>query len=522
MRLPTRSSGALLALLAVSVGACASSRPPPPPVAPPPVVVVAPPVASAPPAPSGPVVVDESFREHPPAPEPVKPFTPPAGTHGRLRNGIPVLVVHQASPFVALRVVGLGGLADVGADHPEVIQGFSLALHAGSTTRNIYAIREQYVTLGMQEPETNWYADAVSVSFVAPAAKMRAAVELAADFTMHSSLDQSNFERWRGQEANRDEDQANDATLTADHVLRRALFGGHPYGAGILSPARTRAVKRADLVALHARVFDPSRLAIVVAGGVDEGDVIAALDDAFGAVAANGTAGAGALRPPPPARSARIVVVDKPGTPVATIATGFVGPGYGAPDMEASVAAVSVLADASFGRITVRLRQELSDVPFVTPATYQQRTSGSIGWKTRAATDKVAPALAEVDRMVRAFAAQGPTEEELAAVRDREVFASAEAFETAGETAKAWSWVLSFGLPDDVLLRRPHRYAALTADALKEAAARYLDAGKMRVVIVGDWAKLREPLLALGWGSIEVRTPAGVLVRTEAGRHAPR
>jgi zinc protease len=488
----------------------------------PPPVVIAPPVAPVAPTASAPVVVDESFREHPPVAEAPKTFVPPAGTHGKLHNGIPVLVVHQASPFVAIRIVGTGGVPDVGVDHAEVVGTMMLAFHAGTTSRSIYDIRDTYVTLGMQEPETNWYADTVSISFVAPVSKMRTVVDLAADFTLRPSLDKMNFERWREQEANRDEDQANDAALTADRVLRRVLYGSHPYGAGVLSAAKTRAVKRPDIVALHGRAFDASRLSIVVAGGVDESDVIAALDDAFGTVTANGPAGGGAVRVPAAPSAARLVVVDKPGTAIAAIATGFVGPAYGSSDAEASVAALGVLADASFGRVTVRLRQELSDVPWVNSTTSEQRTSGALGWRTRAATDRVAPALAEADRIVRAFAMQGPTEEELVSVRDREVFASAASFQTAAETARGWSWALAYGQPDDVILKEPQRYAALTADAVKSAAAHYLDADHMRTVIVGDWAKLRGPLVALAWGSIEVRNTQGVLLRTESARRATR
>jgi predicted Zn-dependent peptidase len=465
------------------------------------------------------VVVDESFREHPPAAEAAKAFVPPSGVHGKLRNGIPVVVVHQPSPFVALRVLAAGGVPDVGADHAETVATMTLAFHAGTTTRNIFDIRETYVTLGMQEPETTWYADGVALSFVAPVQQMRTLVEIAAEMTLHPSLDKMNFERWREQEANRDDDQANDASLTAERMLRRALYGSHGYSAGILKAAATRAVKRPDIVALHAKAFDPSRLCIVVAGGIDESDVMGALEDAFGTTPANGAAGGGVLRAPKPPSGARIVVVDKPGTAIAAIDQGFVGPAYGTPDVEPAVAAVSVLADSSFGRLTVRLRQERGDVPWVTASTSEQRTSGALGWRTRAANDRVGAALAETDRIVRAFAAQGPTEEELASVREREVFVSTAVFQTAADTARAWSWVLFYGQPDEVLMKAPQRYGALTTNAVKGAAARYLDADHMRTVIVGDWAKLREPLTALGWGPIEIRNAAGTLVRTEA---APR
>jgi hypothetical protein len=39
---------------------------------------------------------------------------------------------------------------------------------------------------------------------------------------------------------------------------------------------------------------------------------------------------------------------------------------------------------------------------------------------------------------------------------------------------------------------------------------RYLDADRMRVVVAGDAAALREPLAALGWGPVEMRGSDGL------------
>lgn len=38
----------------------------------------------------------------------------------------------------------------------------------------------------------------------------------------------------------------------------------------------------------------------------------------------------------------------------------------------------------------------------------------------------------------------------------------------------------------------------------------------MKVVVVGDWSKLRAPLVGLGWGPIELRNGSGAVVGLEA------
>jgi hypothetical protein len=61
-------------------------------------------------------------------------------------------------------------------------------------------------------------------------------------------------------------------------------------------------------------------------------------------------------------------------------------------------------------------------------------------------------------------------------------------------------------------LSRRQRLTQVTRDAVKAAAAKYLDADRVRIVVVGDGAALKEPLAALGWGAVEQRGPDGAVV----------
>ncbi len=167
-----------------------------------------------------------------------------------------------------------------------------------------------------------------------------------------------------------------DTSLLAGGVLRHVLFGAHPYGATVGTSKQTREVRREELVALHPRVFDPARLSIVVAGSASQSEVVDALNDAFGPQKPSSPAHPLAIPPPAPApaSTARVILVDRPGHSIASIAAGVLSPPSGAADDEAMQVAVSALADSSLGRMTKRLRDELGYASSLTPLDVPHRT----------------------------------------------------------------------------------------------------------------------------------------------------
>jgi predicted Zn-dependent peptidase len=257
-----------------------------------------------------------------------------------------------------------------------------------------------------------------------------------------------------------------------------------------------------------------------VTGGADPKQVLEALDDAFSGPPGKAIAREGIAPPAPQPTGPRLVVVDVPGAAIANIAMGVLAPPAGSSDAEAALIATQMLADGSMGRLPARLRDELGVVPFVSVSAYEARAGGILGWTTRAPTARVATVLTEAARIMRELASSGPSEEELAWARDREVYSLASSFETSASSAYQFAYAVATGQSAESVALRPAQYAAVTTASAKAAAARYLDADKVRAVVVGDWASLREPLTALGWGAVELRAADGSVVRPEEARRA--
>jgi zinc protease len=511
-----------LAAWLLAGAACSSAHPPPAAVAPARAPATAPTQAAPAARSAPPAFADAPFRQHPPEPDAEKPFVVPGVERATLYGGIPVYIAQEPSTFVTLYVLARGGLADVAADRVEVLKQLAEMLSRATTSQSERALSDVYAALYMPRPVSTWWADAVVVRVTGPASKLRDVTELAADFALHPAFDQRDFNRVRDLEADDYERDASNGGVVASRILRPVLFGSHPYGGVHGSAARMRAVTRADVLALHARIFDRGRLSLVVTGGADSKQVLEALDDAFSGPPGKAIPREGIARPVPQPTGPRLVVVDVPGAAIANIAMGVVAPPAGSSDAEAALIATQVLADGAMGRLPVRLRDQLGIVPFVSVSAYEARAGGILGWTTRAPNARVATVLTEAARTMRDLASAGPSEEELAWARDREVYSLASSFETSASSAYQFASAVATGQSAESVALRPAQYAAVTTASARAAAARYLDADKVRAVVVGDWASLREPLSALGWGAVELRAADGAVVRPEEARHAPR
>jgi predicted Zn-dependent peptidase len=410
---------------------------------------------------------------------------------------------------VAIHVVAKGGASDVGPNQAELVSEMTYSMWAGGAHHDVRALHDEELRLMLPEPKASWYPDLVSVSISARPDNVASAIDLVADFVLHPTYEGKSFALWREARAD-SQATADDDVATARCALRSALFGDHYYGDCLVTPKRTRAVTPAQALALHTRVFDASRLTVVVVGEVAEKDVVAALDAAFGSAPRKGKWTPPAA--PRPRAGPRLVVVDKPGAKVATILEGAVGPAYGAADEMGTLLAMTALGDGAIGRLTARLREELHVVPWVAIEEASFRTSGIYGWRVRAPTEHVAQVLTEADRVVAGLAGATLTDDEVAALRGRGTLTFASVYETSDTTAGVFSWPAGYGLPDDSLPKRQGRFAATSAADIQGAVARYLGPDRLRVVIVGDWAALEAPLEGLGWGPIELRDAAGAIV----------
>jgi zinc protease len=86
-------------------------------------------------------------------------------------------------------------------------------------------------------------------------------------------------------------------------------------------------------------------------------------------------------------------------------------------------------------------------------------------------------------------------------------------FETTSDIASELIPVVLYGLPDDFYTTYQLRVGAVTQAEVQRVAQRYIDPGKLTIVVVGDRRSIESPLRATGIGAIVPRGPSGEAIQ---------
>lgn len=123
--------------------------------------------------------------------------------------------------------------------------------------------------------------------------------------------------------------------------------------------------------------------------------------------------------------------------------------------------------------------------------------------------DKTAPAIGELFVELTASRDKEATADELANAKENLKLALPGRFETVSDVTNALSDIAVYDLPLDEYTTRVKRIDAVTAADVKRVAAAHLRPSAVRVIVVGDRAKLEPALEVLHLGPPEIRDAYG-------------
>jgi zinc protease len=210
------------------------------------------------------------------------------------------------------------------------------------------------------------------------------------------------------------------------------------------------------------------------------------------------------IRPVERPAAPRVYLVDQPGAVQANILAGLLV------NSTADEQALDFdIANAVFGgtftsRINMNLREEKS-------WSYGVRSSASAAkgqrpWIISAPVqiDRTADSIQELHRELSEFIGERPaTADEVDKIRNNRIRGLPGSYETAAAVLGAIGSIVSYGWPDDHVLREQDRIEAMTVEQV-HAASTMLDVDALTWVIVGDLAKIEAPVRQLGLGEVTV------------------
>ncbi|MBA4353869.1 MAG: peptidase M16 [Novosphingobium sp.] len=432
------------------------------------------------------------------------PLDFPTIERATLKNGIAVYFARRtAVPTVSVRVSFDAGYA---ADPKSALGTQSLLLNLmneGTEKLDSSALARERERLGAAI-RLSANSDITSFQLDALSSNLAPSLGLLSDVVLHPALDPAELERVRAQQLAGIASEMKNPAALASRTLNPALYGAQfPYAfppSGTGDPAVVKTLSRADLAAFHARWFRPDTARIFVVGDTTLDQVVKMLDGSFGSWKANRMA-----RPVKdftvaiPAPRARVILVDRPGSPQSYIVGGKVIDAKGTDDLVTLNTANDILGGNFLGRINMNLREDKG----WSYGTYNgvSEPLDRISFRVIAPVqaDKTGEAIAQIRKEIAAFTgASGVKPEEL----DWSTKGSARElpgmFETSAAVLDGMAKIINYKRPDDYYETLAARYGKMTPAEADKAFRSKISSEGMVWVVVGDAATVKPQLAGLG------------------------
>jgi len=312
-------------------------------------------------------------------------------------------------------------------------------------------------------------------------------LEILSDMVRAPVFPDEEIERLRGQflMALREDEQ--DTSVRASRALRSIMFPPtHPYSRlsrGTIETIST--LTREDLIQFHT-LYHPAATTIAVVGDIDPAAVIALIERFFGDWQAPGAPPRVTLPDPLPLPDQRRVHIALDGKSQTDIIWAVHGLDRRSPDYYAASVANMILGQLGIGgRLGERVREEQGLAYYCGSSLDADLGAGP--WTAMAGVNPahVERAIDAIVHEIRQFAAEGPTEQELADAHDFMTGRLAIGLETNDSIASTLLGIERYQLGLDYIERYPAIISSIDRDQVVEVARRYLATDDYAIVTAG-------------------------------------
>lgn len=450
--------------------------------------------------------VGTSFQDRSKFPEPTG--TPaldfPAVEETTLKNGIKVFFARRAAvPTVRVAVSFNAGYSADPVDKRGIASMMSTMLLEGTKTLTSTQIAETEEKLGA-DVNVNSSLDRTVASVRAVKPNLAPSLDLLADVIKNPAFDEKEMERVRVQQQTRIKSENNQPQGIAVRTLPPLLYGkGHPYGGpqtGSGYPETVATITKADVSAFHQSWVHPAKAEIFVVGDTSLKEIKPLLEKRFGNWKAAGAAApAKNFTAAIPAAQSKILLVDRPNSPQSLVMAGKVLDAKGSDDLLTLRAANEIFGGDFLSRINMDLRETKGwsygvrsqvngaedRVPFYMFAPVQ--------------TNQTGPSIKVLMDQLKDFNGSKPvTPDELDKTIKGNVLELPGSYEQSAAVLGQMQADRLNKRPFDYAETIAAKYTALTATALNDEMRAKIDPSKITWLVVGDAAKVKPQLEALG------------------------
>ncbi len=445
-------------------------------------------------------------RRIPPAPGTIRPWALPPIRRARLESGLDVRTVRAGSAsLVTAMVVLRAGESETPPDRAGLAVLTAKALEGGTRRLTSRALAERLERIGAGfGAATGW--DSTTVALSCMAEHFGEALPLLAEMVASPSFEVAEFERYRAARmATAVQRRMDPAALAADHHARFVYGAGCAYGRPLGGDRETvGALAADDAHDFVAARYGANRAAVVVAGDLDPDEAAAVVEAGFGGWGAVGKGGTGEAAVPRQEPGRSVHVVHRPGSVQSEIRIGHIGVARTVEDHIPLTVANLALGGSFSSRLNLNLREEHGFTYGVRSSFAARRSAGPFHISTSVESRVTADAVQEIVGEIEAFAADGPTPDEVAAARSYLAGVFPLRMETPGQIASRIGGLFVFDLPGDYYRTWRDRVREVTPEAAAAAAGRHIRPDALCTVVVGDAEAVAPGLEGAGAGPVRI------------------
>ena len=388
-----------------------------------------------------------------------------------LSNGLRLLVREDPRlPLVSLNASFKAGLlAETAADN-GLTRLLSKVLLKGTKTRTAEQLADEIEELGgsLGSDAGN---NSLSVSARVMRPDFRAGLGLLADVLLHAALPEKAIAREKDAQLAAIKAEDEEMTVLARHLLRKNLFGAHPYGLrGSGTPASVARLTRDDLLAFRDRHLVARNGVIAVFGDVRAEEVRELVEEALASLPPGAPAFTAVPEPPALAASREVERIEE--KEQAVLMVGFPGIDIFSPDS----AALDLLDEACSdlgSRLFLRIREEMGLAYFVGSSHMAGLARGMFTFYLGTAPEKIADVKAALHEEIAKLARDGLTAAEVARAREKSLGQMEIRHQSNGAFAFQSALSELYGLGHNYHLQQRRELEALTVAQVAAAARRY-------------------------------------------------
>lgn len=432
-----------------------------------------------------------------PGPGPARPITLPKITEQKLPNGLTVVMAPLPNvPKVTAQLV-LRVDQSVDRDKHAGIAGFTASVASeGTDSRTGLQMKQQLRSIG-GGLGLGAGADATTMFASSLAEFTPQLFELMSDVIQHPSFPEAEVALVKGNTIQQIRGARSNPNFLANERFLQAVYGKHPYSFSVADEKSITALTREEMKAFAAKYYVPNNAVLVLVGDFDPTTAFGQIEKAFGSWPRRDLPAAEV--PAVPTRDKRqIYFVNRPGSIQSTIYVGNVTIPRKHPDYFKIRTANSIYGGSFYSRLTRNIREEKGYTYSPFSGSNTQTISGYFQAGASVRNEVTGPTLLEMFYELDRMRVSPVTDDELASAK---TFSNGNfAIELASQAGLAGriATIYTYDLPRDFIEKFRSNIDTLTPADIQLAAAKYFDSYRAAIVIVGDYAKVKDQVAPFG------------------------